>query len=150
MKESFTVLNYLNEAKKIKEKYELIKLESETKCQMDLYILDEKYSESFQQWKAQRNIIARYLKERDEELVCDIKCKEKEIEEMKKMTGDTKREIERMEKALESAKKELEHIRAIKIIFLSKDEEMKKEKDEKLCLNADSKKINGKNMPNNQ
>ncbi len=150
MQESFIVLNYLNEAKKIKEKYELIKLESETKCQVDLHLLENKYAKSFEQWNVQRNIIARYLKEREEEIVGDIKMKEKEIEEMKKMTGETKREIERKEKVLESAKKELEHIRGIKKIFLSKDEDMKKEKDEQLSLYADSKKNNGKNMPHNQ
>ena len=115
MKDSSMFFNYLKEKKELKEKYEQLQTqllgELNTKYQIDQYLLEKKYEEFSAGWNTQREIIGRYLKEKEEKKVQEIKDKEKELE------GEEPREVEKLNLVICALKEELKHIRSLKDIL---------------------------------
>ena len=102
MKDSIEILNYLKEAKGLEEKYKILHAELDAKYQMDQYLLDQKYEQSILDWKSQKDIIYKYLMEKEEEKLKTIKKIEKEKEQVK-----DQKTLESIEKTLMLAKNEL-------------------------------------------
>ena len=131
MKDSIEILNYLKEAKGLEEKYKILHAELDAKYQMDQYIkdqkgldakyqmdqylLDQKYEQSILDWKSQKDIIYKYLMEKEEEKLKTIKKIEKEKEQVK-----DQKTLESIQKTLMLAKNELMEIRSTKKILLLK------------------------------
>lgn len=115
MKDSSMFFNYLKEKNELKKKYEQLQTqllgELNTKYQIDQYLLEKKYEEFSAGWNTQREIIGRYLKEKEEKKAQEIKDKEKELE------GEEPREVEKLKLVICALKEELKHIRSLKDIL---------------------------------
>ena len=145
MKDSIEILNYIKEAKGLEEKYKSLHAELNVKYQLDQYLLDKKYQKSILSWDIQKNIINKYLIEKDEEKIKIINKMEKEREQIK-----DKKSLEKIVKDLEVAKDELKEIRALKKIFDLKNEDLKKEKERKNDFRSDGFANNGGNIRYNK
>jgi hypothetical protein len=145
MKDSIEILNYIKEAKGLEEKYKSLHAELDIKYQLDQYLLDQKYQKSTLSWDIQKNIINKYLIEKDEEKIKIINKMEKEREQIK-----DKKSLEKIVKDLEVAKDELKEIRALKKIFDLKNEDLKKEKERKNDFRSDGFANNGGNIRYNK
>ena len=145
MKDSIEILNYIKEAKGLEEKYKSLQAELDVKYQLDQYLLDQKYHKSILNWDIQKNIINKYLIEKDEEKINIINKMEKEREQIK-----DKKSLEKIVKDLEVAKDELKEIRALKKIFDLKNEDLKKEKERKNDFRSDGFANNGGNIRYNK
>ena len=115
MKDSIEILNYLKETKGLEEKYKILHAELDAKYQMDQYLLDQKYEQSILGWISQKDIISKYLMEKEEEKLKIIK----KIEKEKELVKDQKT-LGAIEKTLMLAKNELTQIRTTKKIFNNK------------------------------
>ena len=100
--DSIEILNYLKEAKGLEEKYKILHAELDAKYQMDQFLLDQKYEQSILGWNTQKDIIYKYLMEKEEEKLKTIKKIEKEKEQVK-----DQKTLESIEKTLMLAKNEL-------------------------------------------
>ena len=145
MKDSIEILNYIKEAKGLEEKYKSLHAELDIKYQLDQYLLDQKYQKSTLSWDIQKNIINKYLIEKDEEKIKIINKMEKEREQIK-----DKKSLEKIVKDLEVAKDKLKEIRALKKIFDLKNEDLKKEKERKNDFRSDGFANNGGNIRYNK
>jgi len=145
MKDSIEILNYIKEAKGLEEKYKSLHAELDIKYQLDQYLLDQKYQKSTLSWDIQKNIINKYLIEKDEEKIKIINKMEKEREQIK-----DKKSLEKIVKELEIAKDELKEIKALKKIFDLKNEDLKKEKERKNDFRSDGFANNGGNIRYNK
>lgn len=145
MKDSIEILNYIKEAEGLEEKYKSLHAELDVKYQLDQYLLDQKYQKSILSWDIQKNIINKYLIEKDEEKIKIINKMEKEREQIK-----DKKSLEKIVKDLEVAKDELKEIRALKKIFDLKNEDLKKEKERKNDFRSNGFANNGGNIRYNK
>ena len=141
MKES-NIINYLNELNDIEEKYCYLQAELDAKRQLDIFLLEQRYKNIILGWRSQKDIIIKYLIEKEAE------TKKKEIEkEKEKETAKTKMEKEKIEKEILSIKNELNQILSLKKIF-----EMKNSKKENMMVKLwnygnNLEKNNGGNLP---
>lgn len=111
MKDSSLFLDYLKEKNELKEKYEQLHADLDVKFQLDQYLLEKKYEIFSSRGDSQRENIGRYLEEKEEKNIQEIKCKEKEIE------GKEPREVEKLKIVICALKGELKHIRSLKEIL---------------------------------
>ena len=156
MKDSIEILNYLKEVNGLEEKYKSLRAEMEekykslqaeleSKYQLDKFLLDKKYQNSILGWNAQKNIINKYLIEKDEEKMKIINKMEKEREQIK-----DKKALENLEKDLKVAKDELKEIRTLRKIFALKNEALKKGKEGQNAFRSDAFANNGGNIHDNK
>ncbi len=161
MKDSVKILNYLKEAKGLEEKYKILHAELDAKYQMDQYIkdqkgldakyqmdqylLDQKYEQSILGWKFQKDIIYKYLMEKEEEKLKTIKKIEKEKEQVK-----DQKTLESIEKTLMLAKNELMEIRSTKKIFILKNDDLERRKERSSDSRSDIGGNNGGNLRYNK
>ena len=161
MKDSIEILNYLKEAKGLEEKYKILHAELDAKYQMDQYIkdqkgldakyqmdqylLDQKYEISILGWKSQKEIIYKYLMEKEEEKLKTIKKIEKEKEQVK-----DQKTLESIEKTLRLAKNELMEIRSTKKIFILKNDDLERKKERSSDSRSDIGGNNGGNLRYNK
>ena len=157
MKDSIEILNYLKEAKGLEEKYKILHAELDAKYQMDQYIkdqkgldakyqmdqylLDQKYEIRILGWKSQKDIIYKYLMEKEEEKLKTIKKIEKEKEQVK-----DQKTLESIEKTLRLAKNELMQIRSTKKIFILKNDDLERRKERSSDSRSDIGGNNGGNL----
>jgi hypothetical protein len=161
MKDSIEILNYLKEAKGLEEKYKILHAELDAKYQMDQYIkdqkgldakyqmdqylLDQKYEQSILGWKFQKDIIYKYLMEKEEEKLKTIKKIEKEKEQVK-----DQKTLETIQKTLMLAKNELLEIRSTKKIFILKNNDLERRKERSSDSRSDIGGNNGGNLRYNK
>ena len=161
MKDSIEILNYLKEAKGLEEKYKILQAELDAKYQMDQYIkdqkgldakyqmdqylLDQKYEQSILGWKFQKDIIYKYLMEKEEEKLKTIKKIEKEKEQVK-----DQKTLESIQKTLMLAKNELMEIRSTKKIFILKNDDLERRKERSSDSRSDIGGNNGGNLRYNK
>ena len=161
MKDSIEILNYLKEAKGLEEKYKILHAELDAKYQMDQYIkdqkgldakyqmdqylLDQKYEQSILGWKFQKDIIYKYLMEKEEEKLKTIKKIEKEKEQVK-----DQKTLESIQKTLMLAKNELMEIRSTKKIFILKNDDLERRKERSSDSRSDIGGNNGGNLRYNK
>ena len=161
MKDSIEILNYLKEAKGLEEKYKILHAELDAKYQMDQYIkdqkgldakyqmdqylLDQKYEQSILGWKSQKDIIYKYLMEKEEEKLKTIKKIEKEKEQVK-----DQKTLESIQKTLMLAKNELMEIRSTKKIFILKNDDLERRKERSSDSRSDIGGNNGGNLRYNK
>ncbi len=161
MKDSVEILNYLKEAKGLEEKYKILHAELDAKYQMDQYIkdqkgldakyqmdqylLDQKYEQSILGWKFQKDIIYKYLMEKEEEKLKTIKKIEKEKEQVK-----DQKTLESIQKTLMLAKNELMEIRSTKKIFILKNDDLERRKERSSDSRSDIGGNNGGNLRYNK
>ena len=161
MKDSIEILNYLKEAKGLEEKYKILHAELDAKYQMDQYIkdqkgldakyqmdqylLDQKYEQSILGWKFQKDIIYKYLMEKEEEKLKTIKKIEKEKEQVK-----DQKTLESIQKTLMLAKNELMEIRSTKKIFILKNDDLERRKERSSGSRSDIGGNNGGNLRYNK
>ena len=161
MKDSVEILNYLKEAKGFEEKYKILHAELDAKYQMDQYIkdqkgldakyqmdqylLDQKYEQSILGWKFQKDIIYKYLMEKEEEKLKTIKKIEKEKEQVK-----DQKTLESIQKTLMLAKNELMEIRSTKKIFILKNDDLERRKERSSDSRSDIGGNNGGNLRYNK
>ena len=161
MKDSIEILNYLKEAKGLEEKYKILHAELDAKYQMDQYnkdqkgldakyqmdqyLLDQKYEQSILGWKFQKDIIYKYLMEKEEEKLKTIKKIEKEKEQVK-----DQKTLESIQKTLMLAKNELMEIRSTKKIFILKNDDLERRKERSSDSRSDIGGNNGGNLRYNK
>ena len=145
MKDSIEILNYLKEAKGLEEKYKILHAELDAKYQMDQFLLDQKYEQSILGWKSQKDIIYKYLMEKEEEKLKTIKKIEKEKEQVK-----DQKTLESIQKTLMLAKNELMEIRSTKKIFILKNDDLESRKERSSDSRSDIGGNNGGNLRYNK
>ena len=145
MKDSIEILNYLKETKGLKEKYKILQAELDAKYQMDQYLLEQKYEQSILGWKFQKDIISKYLMEKEEEQLKIIKKIEKEKEQVK-----DQKTLESLEKTLMLAKNELMQISSTKKIFILKNNDLERSKERSSNSRSDIGGNNGGNLRCNE
>ena len=145
MKDSIEILNYLKEAKGLEEKYKILHAELDAKYQMDQYLLDQKYEIRILGWKSQKDIIYKYLMEKEEEKLKTIKKIEKEKEQVK-----DQKTLESIQKTLMLAKNELMEIRSTKKIFILKNDDLERRKERSSDSRSDIGGNNGGNLRYNK
>ena len=143
--DSIEILNYLKEAKGLEEKYKILHAELDAKYQMDQYLLDQKYEQSILGWKSQKDIIYKYLMEKEEEKLKTIKKIEKEKEQVK-----DQKTLESIQKTLMLAKNELMEIRSTKKIFILKNDDLERRKERSSDSRSDIGGNNGGNLRYNK
>ena len=117
----------------------------DAKYQMDQYLLDQKYEQSILGWKFQKDIIYKYLMEKEEEKLKTIKKIEKEKEQVK-----DQKTLESIQKTLMLAKNELMEIRSTKKIFILKNDDLERRKERSSDSRSDIGGNNGGNLRYNK